>query len=406
MRLSRYVMNLVVTIAATVVLTACATAAPVKIVCLGDSITNAVRAGVTQEQSFEALLENWLSERVVTVKVINEGIGGEKTNQALARLAKDVVARKPDYVTIMYGTNDSAVNKGASQPRLPLETYEKNLRLIVQRLRAAGISPVLMTSPPLGNSFSYVEWAPYKEDGPNCMLIDYVRAVRRVAREDSVPLVDNFARWAETEYLGTDIDTLMGDGCHPNPAGHKLVAQTMYPVLAALLGGDQEPPGVLPKPTVKPQPQVTQPAQPGENLALNKPYAETSHNDRGNWAIGLTDGVNNSDESGAYATWTEEEYPKLTTIDLGASCQVGRVLLYNLTEGPTKNVVVSISADNQTFTEVGKHQFAQGDGAVYEAKFEPIQARYIRISFLDNYPVDFHGNENFMVLREVEVFSE
>ena len=30
----------------------------------------------------------------------------------------------------------------------------------------------------------------------------------------------------------------------------------------------------------------------------------------------------------------------------------------------------------------------------------------VRIAFLNNYPVDFHGSVNFMVLREVEVFAE
>ncbi len=230
-----YVANLAMVVAATVTLTACAGAGPVKIVCLGDSITRAVRPGVTQEQSFEALLQNWLSERLVPVEIINEGIGGENTSEAIKRLAEDVVARQPDYVTIMYGTTDSAVDKGKSKSRVPVEDYQRNLRLMVKRLRAARISPVLMTSIPLGDSFGKLEWSPYKEQGPNCMIVDYIRAMRRIAAEEAVPIVDNFARWAETQLLGTDIDTLMVDGCHPNPAGHKLMAQTIYPLLETLL---------------------------------------------------------------------------------------------------------------------------------------------------------------------------
>ena len=50
-----YVTNLVVIVAATVTLTACAGAGPVKILCMGDSITKGVRPGVTQQEVVEIL---------------------------------------------------------------------------------------------------------------------------------------------------------------------------------------------------------------------------------------------------------------------------------------------------------------------------------------------------------------
>ena len=237
-------LHILVMVAGLVAASLPAVAAPIKIVCMGDSITKAVRPGVTEAQSFEALLQNWLSERVGAVEVVNEGIGGEKTNEALARLAKAVVARKPDYVTIMYGTNDSFVDEGKTKVRLTLEDYTKNLRLLVTRLRAAGIRPILMTPSPLGDKLERVQTSPYKENGPNYLLVDYVQAVRTIAREQAVPLVDNFAAWAEAAFMGTDIDSLMVDGCHPNPAGHEMIAEIMYRVLAALLDRSPEAPGV------------------------------------------------------------------------------------------------------------------------------------------------------------------
>lgn len=78
--------------------------AKLRIVTLGDSITRGVRTGVTAEQTFASLLQTELRKTGSEVEVINVGIGGEKTNSALARLDNDVIAKLLDVVKIMYGT--------------------------------------------------------------------------------------------------------------------------------------------------------------------------------------------------------------------------------------------------------------------------------------------------------------
>src|SRR5205814_1916460 len=75
----------------------------VKIVALGDSITRGVRTGVKAEETFAALLQADLRKEKVAAEVVNVGVGGERTDGALARLAKAVVALKPQVVTVMYG---------------------------------------------------------------------------------------------------------------------------------------------------------------------------------------------------------------------------------------------------------------------------------------------------------------
>ena len=203
----------------------------IRIICLGDSITKGARPGVAEDETYEAQLHKQLATRGIATEIINVGLGGERTDQAVRRLDADVIARKPALCTVMYGTNDSAVDQGGTEPRLPIADYEANLRRIVAALRAAGIVPLLMTPPPLGDRFDYMAWSPYKERGPNHLLVEYVRRVRNVADEEGVALVDNFARWAEVQLLGTDLDDLMTDGCHPNPLGQRLIAETMQGVV-------------------------------------------------------------------------------------------------------------------------------------------------------------------------------
>jgi hypothetical protein len=59
-----------------------------RIVVLGDSITKGVRPGVTAEETFAAVLQRRLLEQGLSYEVINRGIGGERTDQALKRLAR------------------------------------------------------------------------------------------------------------------------------------------------------------------------------------------------------------------------------------------------------------------------------------------------------------------------------
>lgn len=204
--------------------------APVTIVTLGDSITKGVRSGVKAEETFAFLVEAGLKKQGIAAQVINVGIGGERTDQAIARLDKEVLSHKPRIVTIMYGTNDSFVDKGKQEPRLRAQEFRDNLVAIVTRLRAAGVVPVLMTEP---------RWGPEGRNGleenPNGLLEKYVAECRLVAKDQKLPLVDHFTHWTKAEADGTKIADWTTDQCHPNPAGHRIMAELMLPVIEKAL---------------------------------------------------------------------------------------------------------------------------------------------------------------------------
>ena len=147
------------------------------------------------------MLQEELRKDNPEVTVVNVGIGGERTDQALQRLERDVLALKPAVVTIMYGTNDSYVDKGAKAPRISTDEYRKNLEKLIAGLRKAGVTPVLMTPPCWGDK------APKDGAGkhPNVSLERYVIVCREVAKETKTPLVDHFAYWTKqgpTSVLG------------------------------------------------------------------------------------------------------------------------------------------------------------------------------------------------------------
>jgi acyl-CoA thioesterase-1 len=200
--------------------------AALRIVTLGDSITKGVREGVADNETFSACLEAALKKRGVAAQVVNVGIGGERTDQALVRLQKDVIEKKPRIVTIMYGTNDSYVDVGKTRPRLTVEEYRTNLTRLVEALQSAGIRPVLMTEPRWGKSAKNG-----LDENPNGLLEQYVAVCRSLAKDRKLPLVDHFADWTKAEEQGTEIGGWTTDQCHPNPAGHRRTTDLILPIL-------------------------------------------------------------------------------------------------------------------------------------------------------------------------------
>ncbi len=203
---------------------------PVTIVMLGDSITKGVRTGVTAEQTFAAIAERGLQQAGGAARVVNVGIGGERTDQALKRLEQAIKLAndiQPDVVTVMYGTNDSYVDKGATTSRITVEEYRSNLQRIVVELLDRGILPVLMTEPRWSERAS----ANGIGENPNVRLEPFVVACRETATKWRVPLIDHFAAWTDAQKAGTDLHTWTTDGCHPNPTGHEKLAELMLPIL-------------------------------------------------------------------------------------------------------------------------------------------------------------------------------
>lgn len=206
-------------------LVATCSAEPLRIVTLGDSITKGVRAGVAEDQTFAAELQRQLrAAQFPDAEVINVGIGGEQAGQGLARLARDVVAKQPSIVTIMYGHNDSYIDAGKTTVRVSIPRFRADISQLVERLREAGITPILMTPP------AYSKKSAPNGAGEHCnvKLSRYAEVIRQQSETLQVPLVDHFAAWEEFSKKGADLNEWTTDGYHPNRSGHVDLATRMH----------------------------------------------------------------------------------------------------------------------------------------------------------------------------------
>lgn len=176
-------------------------------------MTLAARPGVPSDATFTSRLQQMADEGNRGLLMENHGGPGDTTVEGLARLDA-VLAGKPQVVVIEYGHCDCWVYPPATGSRVPLAQFEANLRTMVERVRAAGARPVLLT----GNGVI----------GPENALLDrYYEVTRKLAAELDVPLADVAARWAAVP----DREKLMVDSQHVNPAGQDLYVEALEGII-------------------------------------------------------------------------------------------------------------------------------------------------------------------------------
>ncbi len=212
---------------------------PLTIVAFGSS-TTAPRGSLVV---YAMLLEWQLADEGRNVRVINAGLGSDTTVSARARFDRDVLAHDPDLVIIQLGLNDAAIDvwKDATEPRVPIEEYERNLEYFVEALKGRGTKVILMTPNPLRwteklkGLYGKPPYNPEDPDGFNFLLQEYAERVRRVAARHDVPLVDTyrvFQQFGEVE--GQSVDDLLLDGMHPNDRGHEIEADLLLKRIRAM----------------------------------------------------------------------------------------------------------------------------------------------------------------------------
>lgn len=155
------------------------------------------------------------------VAIANNAESGETLKNSLAahRLDKVLSTMKPgDYLFIQYGHNDMKDHATNA-----LELYKSNLKKFVAGARAKGGQPVLVTS------------MERKAGIDKDTLAGYPDAVREVAREEKVPLIDLHAT-SKVFYqaLGKDLDKAFQDGTHHNNYGSYELAKCIVQAIKDL----------------------------------------------------------------------------------------------------------------------------------------------------------------------------
>ena len=199
-----------------------------KIAFLGDSIT---AGGWSNPAGYVRLVIAGLEANGIKAEPVPAGVGGHKSNDMLARLDKDVLSKKPQWMTLSCGVNDvwhgkkgvplddaAAAKPGEYDEKVADRgTYKKNITAIIEKAAAAGAKPVILTATVINEDLGNAE---------NARLAPYNDFLRSLAKEKQLPLADLNALFHERikkeNKPGAKI--LTGDGVHMNGEGNKLMA--------------------------------------------------------------------------------------------------------------------------------------------------------------------------------------
>ena len=176
-----------------------------KIILFGDSIT----AGYYHQEVTD-LLTTRISQAFPLADVINAGIPGNTTVDALERIDRHVLTYEPDYVTVFFGANDMATHHLKTS-----EDYRDNLQKIIDLI---GREKIILVSPPANNPLLHVL------DRPEHRLEKYVEVAKEVAEQNDIPFVPLFDEMKKQESLRP---LLQEDGLHFSEEGYDLLALLM-----------------------------------------------------------------------------------------------------------------------------------------------------------------------------------
>ncbi len=200
---------------------------PVRIVLAGDSTVN-------DEGGWGPGLRASFGPQVV---IFNHAKNGRSSKSFRDEgLWTTALADKPAYVLIQFGHND-VPGKGPERESIAETTYRDNMGRYVDEAKAAGATPILVTS------IVRRVFTPDKKIKRDS-LVPYVAVVRTLAEEKHVPLIDLYSlTLAQAEALGpdgcADIDARDQNGkrdtTHLGPKGRQEIGAMVARELVALL---------------------------------------------------------------------------------------------------------------------------------------------------------------------------
>ena len=174
-----------------------------EVICFGDSIT------ARKEGYPSPILTHKLSSKMPNYKFINAGVSGNTTEQAMFRFNKDVLSKRPDVVTVLFGANDSSTDK-----LVDIDTFKRNISLFAKQI---GPEKTILISPaPVDESL--------QRNRTNERLKQYAQVVQEVAEETNSYFIDFFQiLYSYPNYK----ELLVGeqnDGLHFGEASYELLS--------------------------------------------------------------------------------------------------------------------------------------------------------------------------------------
>lgn len=182
---------------------------------LGTSLTDGY--GLERAQAYPALVQQKIDSAGLAWDVVNAGLSGEKSAGALERMRSWLIRQPFDVLVLETGANDMLQG-------VAVDSMRANVQAIIDTVRAARpdariVLAGLMAAPNLGGR--YVE--------------RFNAAYPALAEENDVPLIPFLL-----DGVAGNPTLNLADAIHPNAAGHRIIAGTVWDTLEPILRASDE----------------------------------------------------------------------------------------------------------------------------------------------------------------------
>ena len=160
-------------------------------------------------------------------KFYNRGISGNRITDVYARIKKDILNLKPDYMSLLIGINDVWHELGGRCNGVDADKFEKIYDMLIGEIKEALPNIKIMILEPFvleGTATQATDeepdrWDRFREEVPKRMA-----AAKRIAEKYGLVYVPLQEKFNELSKLAPN-DYWIRDGVHPNAPGHNMIKE-------------------------------------------------------------------------------------------------------------------------------------------------------------------------------------
>ena len=189
----------------------------------GDSITDADRSRENNSilgRGYPHLVEAELGfENPREYEFINRGISGNRIVDVYARIKRDIINLKPDFMSLLIGVNDVWHENHEDPNGVDAEKFYKIYDMLISEIKEALPNIKILIFEPfvLEGTATIPYWDAFSTEVPK--RAEKTRLIAEKYNLSIISLQDKFneaAKKAPNEYW-------LRDGVHPTPKGHELI---------------------------------------------------------------------------------------------------------------------------------------------------------------------------------------
>lgn len=156
---------------------------------------------------------------------LNRGIGGNRIVDLHARVRRDMINLKPDYMSLLIGVND-AWHEYTQQNGVDAQKFERLYDMLIEELKRDLPQTTLMILEPFvlpGCKTENTDEHPHRWDFFWDEVALRAQASQRIAQKYDIPFVPLQETFTAANADAPENGYWLLDGVHPSPAGHTLI---------------------------------------------------------------------------------------------------------------------------------------------------------------------------------------